>query len=178
MYDKTKKIKELMAMRNYAKKLNQLSKIAQGEQTEEQIESIGKFISDFSEEIQNREKIVDLCREYCSLEMNEVCFAQEIFDEQCANEKKKEQIKEEIRELDKILTELDKFTTTTKITMEKRLQLVQVIKGKQFTEFNDEFNAVVRQVKMVCSTEISLEEANQFFRFVASNLKTLSKFLK
>lgn len=178
MYDKTKKIKELMAMRNYAKKLNQLSKIAQGEQTEEQIEAIGKFISDFSEEIPNREKIVDLCREYCSLEMNEVCFAQEIFDEQCVIEKKKEQIKCEIRELDKILVELDKFTTTTKITMEKRLQLVQVIKGKHFIELNDEFNAVVRQVQMVCSTEISIEEANQFFRFVASNLKTLSKFLK
>ena len=178
MYDKTKKIKELMAMRNYARKLNQLSKIAQGEQTEEQIETIGKFISDFSEEIPNRDKIVDLCREYCSLEMNEVCFAQEIFDEQCSIEKKKDQIKAEIRELDKILTELDKFTTTTKITMEKRLQLVQVIKGKYFIELNDEFKAVVRQVQMVCSTEISIEEANQFFRFVASNLKTLSKFLK
>ena len=178
MYDKTKKIKELMTLRNYSKKLNQLSKIAQGEQTEKQIEAIGKFISDFSEEIPNREKIVDLCREYCSLEMNEVCFAQEIFDEQCIIEKKKEQIKCEIRELDKILTELDKFTTTTKITMEKRLQLNQVIKGKHFIELIDEFNAVVRQVRMVCSTEISLEEANQFFRFVASNLKTLGKFLK
>ena len=97
MYEKTKKIKELMAWRNYARKLNQLSKIAQGEQTEEQIETIGRFICDFSEEIPNREKIIDLCREYCSLEMNEVCFAQEIFDEQCAIEKKKEQIKKHLK---------------------------------------------------------------------------------
>ncbi len=179
MYNKSKKTKQVLELREYAKYVAQLSKIVDNyPEGEGRIIAIGDFLRVLPEEESRVNNLITLCREYCSLEMNEVCFTQEILKEKNEIEKQKRLIKEEIRMLTQILKELDKITTTKKFTMEKRREMMEVVRGKNFKEFKEELCEIKRNIKMTATTEITVEEANQFFQIVLSHLKTLSKFLK
>lgn len=178
MYNKSRKTKQVLEMRNYAKNVVQLSKIvATYPDGEERIIAIGNFLRILPEEGKNK-ILINLCREYCSFQMNEVCFAQEILKEKMNIDNQKKDMKEEMRVLNLMLNELDKITTTKKFTIEKRIEMMKLIKGKNFNEFKEEFIEIENNIKKTATTEITVEESNQFFQVVLLHLKTLSKFLK
>lgn len=128
-----------------------------------------------------KQKIIDLCRNFCTAEMNSICFAQEVLAEINQTRKQLNTVKYEKADLLDLVKELNKLTLTEKeITFERRRELIKVMKRKNVESFQElyvYFQEIKEIVQMICTTELTLKEGNNRLEAVQLELKKFSPFL-
>lgn len=175
------KFMEISLLKKHLKNVKRLRKKIRQLGEEEILNIVTEFVTklpQYEEEQEKRERLISMCRMYCSYEMNLICFSQELLREEKVTNKKLKDIKEEVRVLTNILEELDKITNTDEFNANKRKKLGNLIAQKTFIEFKNEFEGVLQIVRMICTTEMTVEEGNRLFKLILSHLKALSKYLK
>lgn len=181
MYNYAVETSRVISLGIYAKQVAKLSRILKYPEGEKRIDAIGRFLKGLSNEEQafSTEVLVKNCRAYCSFNMNETCFAQEVLSEELRIKRTKEGIQDELKGLKELLKEADKLTTTVKkMDNERRKALSNLVREKKYKELNLSFQEIAKIIEMACTTEISLPEANREFRIVSRNLNTLGEYLK
>lgn len=175
------KFMEISLLKKHLKNVKRLRKKIRQLGEEEILNIVTEFVTklpQYEEEQEKRERLISMCRMYCSYEMNLICFSQELLREEKVTNKKLKDIKEEVLVLTNILEELDKITNTDEFNANKRKKLGNLIAQKTFIEFKNEFEGVLQIVRMICTTEMTVEEGNRLFKLILSHLKALSKYLK
>lgn len=144
---------------------------------------VGAFVKKAQKEENKdyQQKLIGLCRNYCTAEMNSVCFAQEVLTEINQTRKFLNIVKYEKTTLLDLLKKLDKLTLTEReINAERRKELIKVIKTKKVEDFQElyiYFEAIKQIVQMICTTELTLKEGNNQLEEVKLELKKFSQFL-
>lgn len=172
------KIKKVSVFKELLKNIARIQRIMrrypEGEERFAKISAFLKTLPDYEES----KEIILLCRMYSTYEMNEVCFAQEILRYEKKVEEQMRCIRDEISELTKVLSELEKLTCTKKFDFEKRKKIAQLIKKANFKEFQEEFQKILEIIRMACTTEIQVEVANKHFALALTEITNLSRSLK
>lgn len=140
--------------------------------------AIKEFMKNLKAKRIKAKEMVNSCEQYLAGEMNDVCLALELLEEQKKIEKQQNQIKDEKISLVKILKEADQLTITKCFSDEKKTMLKELVSGKEINHLTNEFNEIEKIVERAVVGEINPLEANQRFQNVLSHLKFLGEYLK
>lgn len=140
--------------------------------------AIKEFMKNLKAKKIKAKELVESCNQYLAGEMNDVCLALVVLEEQKKIQNEQNEIKEEKICLGKILKEANKITITKCFNDEKKFALKQLVTGKKINHLINEFDEIEKIVEMAVSEEINPVEANRQFENVLFHLRFLGEYLK
>lgn len=182
MLNRKESTTKVISLNYYYSKVSELSRILEKYSDEERMNKISNFTKKLTieEDAKVIENLRKACREYCSMQMNDTAFAQEIFSEKKAIQDKLEKIRREYNHLVEKMVASDKvLVRTEKVDNKKRKELSKliVVEENKIEELHGIFNEFKSIIERVCTTETDIDDARFEIRILMSHLEYLSGYL-